>query len=49
MVNEELERIKQLTSYSTEKYLGESAKNAKTDLFHNIGIVRKNVNEEVQK
>lgn len=49
MVNEELERIKQLTSYSTEKYLGESAKNAKTDLIHNIGIVRKNVNEEGQK
>lgn len=49
LVNEELERIKALTSYSSNKYLGESAKEPKTDLIHNIDIARKKLNENTQK
>lgn len=49
LVNEELERIKALTSYSSNKYLGESAKEPKTDLIHNIDIARKKLNENAQK
>lgn len=49
LVNEELERIKALTSYSSNKYLGESAKEPKTDLIHNIDVARKKLNENIQK
>lgn len=49
LVSEELERMKALTSYSSNKYLGESAKEPKTDLIHNIDVARKKLNENVQK
>lgn len=49
VVSEELERMKALTSYSSEKYLGESSRSAKSDLKHNIDIARKNLNEGTQK
>lgn len=49
MVNEELERMKALTSYSSEKYLGESTRNAKSEFIHNIDVARKKLNEEAKK
>lgn len=49
MVNEELKRMKELTSYSSEKYLGESSDNANSELLRDLKITRDKLNEETQK
>lgn len=41
VVNEELSRIKELTSYSSSKYLGESSKTPNSDFLKDMKIVNK--------
>ena len=45
IVNEELSRIKSLSSYSTSKYLGESVRTPEQDFIKGIDIVKNKLNE----
>ena len=45
IVNEELSRIKVLSSYSTSKYLGESVRTPEQDFIKGIDIVKNKLNE----
>lgn len=45
IVNEELSRIKALSSYSTSKYLGESVRTPEQDFIKGIDIVKNKLNE----